>query len=73
MADASGVILSRYPPGLASALKKIEKENLTVKGASNATAHLYISNPLRNKKELFSGLFATHPPIKERIKRLEAM
>ncbi len=72
MADASGAILTRYPPGLASALKKIEKDHHQLKTANNAMAHLYISNPFK-KKEFFSNLFSTHPPIKERIKRLEDM
>ncbi len=73
MADASGAVLTRYPPGLASALRKIEKESVRLKSASNATAHLYISNPFKNKKSFFSGLFSTHPSTKERIRRLEAM
>jgi heat shock protein HtpX len=71
MADASGAILTRYPPGLASALKKIENDSHQLKSASGATAHLYISNPI--KKSSFSSLFSTHPPINERIKRLESM
>lgn len=70
-ADASGAVLTRYPEGLADALKKIKKDNLPVKNATNATAHMYFSNPL--KKGWLSGLFDTHPPIDERIKRLEAM
>ena len=73
MADASGAILTRYPPGLANALKKIEKDHHQLKAASNATAHLFISNPFKKKSQLFSSFFATHPPIKDRIKKLESM
>lgn len=72
MADASGAVLTRYPPGLASALKKIGNDHHQLKTANNAMAHLYIANPFK-KKEFFTNLFATHPPINERIKRLEAM
>jgi len=73
MADASGAILTRYPPGLASALKKIQKDSHVLKSASSATAPLYISNPLRKSKSFIANLFSTHPPIEERIRRLEAM
>jgi len=73
LADASGAMLTRYPKGLADALKKISKDPEVLKSASNATAHLFISNPFRKKKKLFSNLFSTHPPLEERIKRLDAM
>lgn len=70
MADASGAMLTRYPQGLANALKKISKDpDPLVDNANKATAHLFISTPFRGK----SGLFSTHPPIEERIKRLQAM
>ncbi len=73
MADANGAILTRYPPGLASALKKIAKDpDPLVDKANKATAHLFISTPFR-KKSFVASLFATHPPIDERIKRLESM
>jgi heat shock protein HtpX len=74
LADADGALLTRYPKGLADALKKIknDKEPL-VDSANKATAHLYIANPLRNFKGRVTGMFSTHPPIDERIKRLEAM
>jgi len=68
LADASGALLTRYPEGLASALKKISANNIPLKSASKATAHLYISNPLKGKK--LSKLFMTHPPIEERVKAL---
>ncbi|HYD04045.1 MAG TPA: M48 family metallopeptidase [Alphaproteobacteria bacterium] len=70
-ADATGAILSRHPEGLANALKKIGKEHLESKTATKATAHLYFSNPL--KGGFWNNMFSTHPPLAERIRRLEAM
>ncbi|MFO7929748.1 MAG: M48 family metalloprotease [Candidatus Humimicrobiaceae bacterium] len=73
LADSNGALITRYPAGLASALRKINK-NSAVKTANNATAHLFISNPIGKKaKSLFNNLFNTHPPAEERIKRLEEM
>lgn len=71
LADASGALLTRYPQGLASALEKISKDKNGLIHASEATAPLYISNPL--KGALFSGFFSTHPPIEDRIRILRAM
>ncbi|MFB6226193.1 MAG: M48 family metallopeptidase [Candidatus Paceibacteria bacterium] len=71
LADASGVDLTRYPEGLASALEKITNSDKQLDTASSATAHLFISNPFKNK--FFSKLFSTHPPAEERIKRLRDM
>ncbi|MFC1656838.1 zinc metalloprotease HtpX [Patescibacteria group bacterium] len=71
LADASGALLTRYPEGLASALEKIQYNSKPMKRANRATAHLFISNPFSTKK--ISGLFATHPPIEDRIKQLRAM
>ncbi len=75
LADASGVLLTRYPDGLARALEKISKDKTVLKEATNATAHLYIVNPFRGKdfSAWFAGLFDTHPPIEERIKILRSM
>lgn len=75
LADASGVLLTRYPEGLASALEKLAKDHTPPKVASNATAHLFIENPFDNKKvkNFFTGLFNTHPPLEERIKILRNM
>jgi heat shock protein HtpX len=74
LADASGAMLTRYPPGLANALKKISKDpDPLVDTANKATAHLFISTPFREKRSWVTNLFSTHPPIEERIKRLEAM
>ena len=74
LADASGVLLTRYPPGLASALKKIrnDKEPL-VEAADRSTAHLYIENPLHKTRKKFSSVWSTHPDINVRIERLEKM
>jgi len=71
LADASGAMLTRYPEGLASALEKISQSNVSLKTASAATAHLFISNPL--KKQSITALFSTHPPIADRIKKLRGI
>jgi heat shock protein HtpX len=75
LADASGVLLTRYPDGLARALEKISKDPNPLRVASNATAHLFIANPFRGKetKNWLMNLFSTHPPIEERIKALRGM
>jgi heat shock protein HtpX len=70
-ADAMGAILSRHPQGLADALKKIKNDGLETKNATKATAHLYFSNPLSSG--FLNNMFSTHPPIDERIKRLQTM
>lgn len=71
LADASGAMLTRYPDGLANALRKISGDEHSLRTASNATAHLFIASPF--KGFAVSNLFSTHPPIEERIKRLEEM
>lgn len=76
LADASGVLLTRYPEGLASALEKISHDTEPLEAANKATAHLYIMNPLKNRHGgigWFASLFNTHPPVEERIKRLREM
>jgi heat shock protein HtpX len=72
-ADKTGAEVSGDPLALASALRKLERATQAVPSqtASPAFAHLYIVNPLRGQS--FAGLFSTHPPIEERIRRLEAM
>lgn len=76
-ADASAALFTRNPLALASALKKIDAFTSPLKNARRATAHLFISDPLHRKLDEKEGLvadvFSTHPPIKERIRRLEAM
>ncbi|MBI4399145.1 zinc metalloprotease HtpX [Candidatus Micrarchaeota archaeon] len=71
LADANGALLTRYPEGLASALEKISQSTNKLKNVSEATAHLYISNPF--KSSLINGLFSTHPPMQDRIKILRGM
>jgi len=75
LADASAALLTRYPEGLARALRKIASDPHSLQVANNSTAHLYIVNPFRGSqiKSWFSNLFSTHPPIEERIRLLEEM
>ena len=72
LADASGALLTRYPEGLANALKKIGSYQAPMLRANNATAHLYISNPFgpRSAMSGIAKLFMTHPPIEDRVKAL---
>lgn len=72
-ADAEGARLTRYPQGLADALKKIESHHRELKQANDATAHMYIHTPFTKKKRFLGNLFSTHPPTEERIRRLESM
>ncbi len=75
LADASGVFLTRYPEGLANALRKIESHSKPMRKANSATAHLFISNPLGGNKTArwFAKLFSTHPPVDERVAELHEM
>ncbi len=73
LADANGALLTRYPAGLASALRKIAGDPTPLRSANKATASLWIYNPLKDHKGVMNSLFETHPPIEERIARLEAM
>jgi heat shock protein HtpX len=73
LADADGSMITRYPPGLASALRKITADVEPLEVANKATAHLYIANPLKDQRGPLNSLFDTHPPIEERIRRLEEM
>ncbi len=73
LADSNGALISRYPAGLANALKKISTDS-KIEGASSALAHLFISDPVKKEnRSFFSNMFSTHPPVEERIKRLESM
>ena len=71
LADASGALLTRYPEGLARALEKISQDPNPLRVASNATSHLFISNPFR--KKVVSKLWMTHPSVEERVKALRQM
>lgn len=76
LADASGALLTRYPEGLAEALRKISAYKRPLEHAHAATAHLFISNPLGGKEDRissFAKLFMTHPPTEERIAALLGM
>ena len=77
LADASGVQLTRYPPGLVSALEKLRDDHAVVHHATRATAQLWIESPLdRNKEHKRTWLnraFDTHPPLDERIQMLKEM
>ncbi len=66
LADASAVELTRNPLGLARALHTIASDPRPLRSANRATAHLYIANPLKKAKEA-TGIFDTHPPIRQRI------
>ena len=76
LADASAAKLTRFPEGLARALEKIAKDKEPLEAANKATAHLYITNPLKNRHDQigwFASFFKTHPPVAERIKALKQM
>jgi heat shock protein HtpX len=76
LADASAVMITRQPSGLASALRKISSDTEPLEAANKATAPLYIVNPLKGEEgrvDWFASLFSTHPPIEQRLKALEAM
>lgn len=71
LADATAVSYTRNPAGLRSALEKLAADSTVVRARSNATAHLWIESPLDTSRT--ARLFATHPPIAERIAALTAM
>jgi len=73
LADSNSALITRYPAGLANALRKISAGG-KIKAVNNAVAHLFIVNPFgREQKNFLSNLFNTHPPAEERIRRLEKM
>ncbi|WP_223691047.1 M48 family metalloprotease [Leifsonia poae] len=71
LADATGAMTTRHPDALASALLKLEAYGRPMQKQNSSMAHLWIANPL--KPSLMSRLFSTHPPIPERVERLEKM
>jgi heat shock protein HtpX len=76
LADAQGAMLTRYPPGLVAALKKLQMAPTAMHSANNATAHLWLNQPSRIEGErlgTMERLFSTHPPLSDRIRRLEEM
>ena len=72
-ADESGARLTGDPSGLANALEKLHQatRDYPLPNANPATAHLFIVNPL--SAGAIAGLFSTHPPIEERVRRLRSM
>ena len=73
LADATAVQLTRNPEGLANALRKLEADTDVLESANRGTAHLYIVNPIKKFEARANSAFSSHPPIQERIKRLEAL
>jgi heat shock protein HtpX len=78
LADSSGVQLTRYPPGLISALEKLQGDHSVVHHASRATAQMWIEQPLEGKpggtkQSWLDRAFDTHPPLADRIARLKEM
>lgn len=71
LADATAALMTRYPEGLARALEKISQDTVPLEQASRASAHLYISNPLKNG--FLNNMFSTHPPTEDRIRQLRGM
>lgn len=68
LADATGVMTTRYPEGLASALEKLKEYGRPMQRQSSSTAHLFFSNPM--KPGFIANLFSTHPPLDDRIARI---
>ena len=78
LADLTGVSLTRYPPGLVSALEKLRNDQTVVHSGSRATAHLWIESPVpraesEGKLAWLGRLFDTHPPLDERIQALREL
>ncbi len=72
LADASGILLTRYPEGLISALRKIQADTVPMVSAKDSTAHLWLDNPFKGSSaSWWRTLFMTHPPIEDRIRALE--
>jgi heat shock protein HtpX len=81
LADAEGVLITRYPTGLINALNKLKEDQTVVRTASRATAHLWIEEPIalskaqgaKHKSGAFlNRMFATHPPLDDRIAALQS-
>lgn len=73
LADAAGAYIVRNPYGLANALRKIGTWSGKLQTASEATAHMFTANPFGRDREERVSPFASHPPLNERIKRLEQL
>ncbi|MCK4250741.1 M48 family metalloprotease [candidate division WOR-3 bacterium] len=73
LADASGAYITRYPQGLTQALAKLRDRHKPLKRASQSNAHLFIASPFGKDRTDVAGLFSTHPPLGNRIKRLNSL
>lgn len=84
LADVTGVTMTRYPPGLISALEKLRADKTVVHSASRATAHLWIESPIarepgealqpsESRLSWLNRMFDTHPPLEERIAALREL
>lgn len=73
LADATAVELTRYPQGLANALRKLQGDAAVLRTANRGTAHLFIANPIAKFQARAESVFASHPPLKDRIARLDAL
>lgn len=77
LADATGALMTRFPEGLAEALRKIEQYERPMRSVNRATAHLFINEPFgvqeSQSRSWLATIFSTHPPIPDRIKKLTEM
>ncbi|MBS3820720.1 MAG: M48 family metalloprotease [Planctomycetes bacterium] len=73
LADAGAVELTRNPDGLAAALNKLTSDQEVLEVANRATAPLYIVHPIKKFEERSSSIFKTHPPIKDRVRRIMSL
>ncbi len=73
LADASAVELTRNPYGLANALRKLGGDHEILEGANRGIAHLFIVNPIKQFQDRSASMFSSHPPLEDRIKRLESL
>ena len=78
LADLSGVEMTRYPPGLISALEKLQADTTVVRSGSRATAHMWIEDPMAQRPDegnwaKLNKMFNTHPPLSDRIAALREL
>lgn len=73
LADAGAVELTRNPEAMIGALRKLGDDREVLEAANRATAHLYIVQPIKSWERRAAGLLSTHPPLEERIRRLQAL
>lgn len=73
LADAAGAYIVRNPHGLASALAKLGGSRTKLTTASNATAHMFITSPFAQDRARTAGAFASHPPLADRVRRLQEL